>query len=134
MLFDRLSHGLMSRMGFPAFGEMGWPFQAHAPRVDMVDRGKDILIRAEMPGVRKQDLQIALTDNAVTIRSDTHKEAREEKGEYFRREISHGSFQRTLVLPTAVAGDAAKASFKDGVLELVLPKMDKPAGRKITIE
>ena len=134
LLFDRLSRGLMSRMGFPALGDIGWPFQAHAPRVDVIERDKDVLIHAEIPGVAKEDLSISVTDNSVTIRGDTHKESREEHGDYFRREISRGSFQRTLALPAEVAGDKAKASFKDGVLELTLPKLEKSSRRKIQID
>ena len=126
VLFDRLSRGLMSRMGFPALGDVGWPFQVHAPKVDVIDRGGELLVRAEIPGVTKDDLHISLTDQTVTIRGETHKESKEEKGDYFRREIASGSFQRTLALPCDVAGDQAKATFRDGVLELVLPK--KPGG------
>jgi HSP20 family protein len=133
LLFDRLSRGLMTRMGFPALGDVGWPFAASAPKVDVVDRGKELVVRAEIPGVSKEDLSISLTDNTLTIRGETHKESKEEKGDYHRREISRGSFLRTLALPAEVAGDRAKATFKDGVLELVLPKVDKPSGRKIEI-
>ncbi len=134
VLFDRLSRGLMSRMGFPALGDMGWPFQAHAPKVDVIDRGRELLVRAEIPGVTRDELQLSLTDRTVTIRGETHKESREEKGDYFRREIATGSFQRTLDLPCEVAGDLAKATFKDGVLELVLPKVGKSGSRKIRID
>jgi HSP20 family protein len=134
VLFDRLSRGLMSRMGFPALGDMGWPFQAHAPKVDVIDRGQELLVRAEIPGVTRDELHISLTDQTVTIRGETHKESKEEKGDYFRREIASGSFQRTLALPCDVAGDQAKASFKDGVLELVLPKVEKSGSRKIRID
>jgi HSP20 family protein len=134
LLFDRLSRGLMSRMGFPALGDTGWPFQAHAPRVDVIDRGKDLLLRAEIPGVKKEDLHISLTEQTVTIRGETHKESKEERGDYFRREIASGSFQRTLALPVEVVGDQAKASFKDGVLEVVLPKVEKPSARKVRID
>jgi HSP20 family molecular chaperone IbpA len=104
---------------------MGWPFQAHAPKVDVIDRGRELLVRAEIPGVTRDELQLSLTDRTVTIRGETHKESKEEKGDYFRREIASGSFQRTLALPCDVAGDHAKATFKDGVLELVLPKVGK---------
>ncbi|MBK6286950.1 MAG: Hsp20/alpha crystallin family protein [Gammaproteobacteria bacterium] len=134
VLFDRLSRGLMSRMGFPALGEAGWPFQAHAPKVDVIDRGKDLLVRAEIPGISKEDLSISLGDQTVTIRGETRKETKEEKGDYFRREISSGSFQRTLALPSAVAGDQAKASFNNGVLELVLPKIENAGARKLNID
>lgn len=134
VLFDRLSRGLMSRMGFPALGDMGWPFQAHAPKVDVIDRGKEILVRAEIPGVTKDDLHISLTDQTVTIRGETHKESKEEHGDYFRREIASGSFQRTLALPVEVVGDQASASFRDGVLELVLPKVERAPSRKVRID
>jgi HSP20 family protein len=134
VLFDRLSRGLMSRMGFPALGEVGWPFQAHAPRVDMIDRGQDLLVRAEIPGVTRDELHISLTGQTVTIRGETHKESKEEKGDYFRREIASGSFQRTLALPCDVVGDQARASFRDGVLELVLTKAEKSGARKVRID
>ena len=134
VLFDRLSRGLMSRMGFPALGDVGWPFQAHAPKVDVIDRGQELLVRAEIPGVTRDELHISLTDQTVTIRGETHKESKEEKGDYFRREIASGTFQRTLALPCDVAGDQAKASFRDGVLELVLPKAEKSGSRKIRID
>lgn len=134
LLFDRLSRGLMSRMGFPALTEAGWPFGAHAPRVDLVDRGTELVLRAEIPGIAKEDLHISLSDGVVTIRGETHKETRDEKGDYHRREISRGSFQRSIPLPVEVAGEQAKASFRDGVLELVMPKAGKPTGRRIAID
>jgi HSP20 family protein len=100
----------------------------------VIDRGRELLVRAEIPGVTRDELQLSLTDRTVTIRGETHKESREEKGDYFRREIATGSFQRTLDLPCDVAGDHAKATFKDGVLELVLPKVGKSDSRKIRID
>jgi HSP20 family protein len=134
LLFDRLSRGFLSRIGLPAHGESAWPSMINAPKVDLIDRGNELVVRAEIPGVAKDDLKISLTDQSVTIRGETHKETKEEKGDYHRREISRGSFQRTLALPAEVAGDKAKASFKDGVLELVLPKVDRPRARSVRIE
>ncbi len=134
VLFDRLSRGLMSRIGLPALGQTGWPFQAHAPKVDVIDRDDEVLVRAELPGMVKDDLEISLTDQTVTIRGETHKESKEERGDYYRREITSGSFQRTLALPAEVLGDAAKAAFEDGVLELTLPKAKKASKRKVKID
>lgn len=134
VLFDRLSRGLMSRMGLPALGQTGWPFQAHAPKVDVIDRDNEVLVRAELPGMAKDDLEISLTDQTVTIRGETHKESKEEHGDFFRREITSGSFQRTLALPAEVMGDVAKATFHDGVLELTLPKVAKTNRRKVKID
>ena len=133
LLFDRLSRGLMSRIGFPALGESGWPSQMNAPKVDLVDKGKELVLRAEIPGISKDELKITLTDDTVTIRGETHKETKDEKGDYHRREITRGSFQRTLALPSSVDGEKARASFKDGVLELVLPKIDKPGARSVKV-
>lgn len=134
LLFDRLSHRLMSRMGFPALADTGWPFSSQTPRVDLVDRGKELLLRAEVPGVAKEDLSISLKDGTVTIHGETRKESREDKGDYHRREISHGAFQRCVRLPADVDGEHTKASFKDGVLELVMPKLKESTGRHISIE
>lgn len=133
---ERFSSGLMPRMGMPAFGEMSWPFQANAPKVDVVERDDEILIRAELPGVNKDDLRLSLRDQTLTIRADTRKEEKEEKGNYFRREISTSTFQRTLTLPAAVEQDEskAKATFRDGVLQLKLKKVEDDSVRKIRVE
>lgn len=134
LLFDRLSHRLMSRMGFPALAETGWPFSQQTPRVDLVDRGKELVLRAEVPGVAKEDLGISLQDGTVTIHGETRKENREDKADYHRREISRGAFRRSVRLPAEVDGEHSKASFKDGVLELVMPKLHASAARHISID
>ena len=134
LLFDRLSHRLMSRMGFPALAEAGWPFSSQTPRVDLVDRGKELVLRAEVPGVAKEDLGISLQDGTVTIHGETRKESQEDKGDYHRREISHGTFQRCVRLPAEVDGEHSKASFKDGVLELVMPKLHESTATRIAID
>ena len=99
------------------------------PRVDMVDWEAEIVVRAELPRVTKEDLDVSMTDDSVTSRASTQREQKEEKGEYFRRELSHREFQRTLRVPVAVKGTEVKATFKDGILELVLPKVE-PAKRR----
>ncbi|MGH8524999.1 MAG: Hsp20/alpha crystallin family protein, partial [Gammaproteobacteria bacterium] len=102
--------------------ELRAPFEGRMPKVDIVDRENDICLRAELPGVSKDDLEVSMTDNNVTIRASTKHEEHEEKGGYHRREMSRGEFQRTVSLPVEVKGEEAKASFKDGILELVFPK------------
>jgi HSP20 family protein len=79
-------------------------------------------------------LDVSMTDDAVTLRASIRHEEKEEKGEYYRREMSRGEFQRTLRLPAAVKGEQAKATFKDGILELVLPKMEQAKRKTIRIE
>ena len=118
----------------PGLPELRAPFEGRMPRVDMIDRDTDIVIRAELPGIAKEDLDVSMTDDAVTLRASTRHEEKEEKGEYYRREMSRGEFQRTLRLPAAVKGEQAKATFKDGILELVLPKMEQAKRKTIRIE
>jgi len=103
------------------------------PRVDVVDRDDDVLIRAEIPGVGKEDLDVSMTDDTVTIKGSTSHEEKEEEGEYFRAELRRGAFSRTVGLPSDVDGSKAKASFKDGVLELTAPKAAKSKRRKIRV-
>jgi len=92
------------------------------PNVDIIDRGKEVLVRAEIPGFDKKDLKVSMTNTTVTIKGETSKEEREEKGDYYRREISKGSFSRVVSLPCEVVCEKAKSSFANGVLELTAPK------------
>lgn len=114
---------------WPAWPDLDLQTKGRFPKVDVIDRDTDILIRAELPGVKKEDLDISLKDDVLTIKASTKKEKQEEKGEYHRREISRGEFQRIMKLPGTIVGDKAKSSFKDGVLELTIPK-EKSAKRK----
>lgn len=117
----------------------GWPqlqmpFEGRLPKVDIIDRESEIVVRAEVAGVDKKDLDVSVTDNTVTIKGSTRQESKEEKGDYYRCEISQGSFARTVALPGDVDGSKAKANFKDGILELVLPKKEAAKRRSIKVE
>jgi len=104
------------------------------PKVDILDHDNDIEVKAALPGVKKEDLDVSVTNQTITIRSCTKEEKKEEeKGKYFRREISRGEFQRTLSLPDNVDGDKAKASFKDGILTVTIPKTEKSKRKSIEI-
>ena len=122
------------RMEWPSWGEMAAPFEARMPKVDVIDRDDEVLIRAEIPGVSKDDLDISVTDNTVTIKGETKRETKEEKGDYYRCEISRGTFARTLTLPANVDSDNAKAKFEDGVLALTIPKVEKAKRRTIKVD
>lgn len=118
----------------PSWGELAAPFEGKMPRVDIVDHDEEVVVKAELPGVDRKDLDISVTDNTVTIKGSTSQEEKEEKGDYYRSEISRGTYSRTLALPSDVAADKAKAKFKDGVLELTLPKLKKAKRRSIKVE
>jgi HSP20 family protein len=104
------------------------------PKVDVIDRDEEVVVKAELPGVKKEDLDVTLGDDSLTLRATTKSETKEEKGQYFRREISRGEFSRTIPLPCVVQGDKAKATFKDGVLEIAIPKAAGAKRRVIKID
>lgn len=87
-----------------------------------------------MPGVAKKDLDISMTDHSVTIKACTSYENKEEKSDYYRSEIEQGEYSRTIGLPADVDIDQAKSSFKNGLLELTVPKMERSQRRSIKVD
>jgi HSP20 family protein len=135
-VFDGLFHrGWMRpfRDVLPDMARLEETFGVGMPRVDVLDRDEEILVRAEVPGVEKKDLQVELGGQMLTIHGERRREEKEEKGEYFRSEIAHGTFSRTIRLPEEVALDKAAAEFKDGILEVRLPKTHKTERRRIDV-
>ena len=117
----------------------GWPrveaeLNERMPKIDVLDRDDEIVVRAELPGVDKDNLDISLSEDTLTIKATTRHESSEDEGDYHRREISTGSFARSIALPAAVDGDKAKASLKDGLLELTLPKAAPARRHSIKVE
>lgn len=110
------------------------PFEGKQPCVDVIDRDDNILVKAELPGVDKKDINISIANNVLTLEATMSKEEKEEKAEYYRQEICRGSYQRSIALPAAVKEDEAKATFQNGVLELTIPKMEKTKRSTIKIE
>lgn len=135
--FERLfPHSLLRpwRLEWPSWGELT-PFEIRTPRIDMVDRDDELYIRAEVPGVSKDDLDVSVTEDTVTLRGMLHHEAvEEEKGEYFYRELTYGGFSRTVPLPVAVDVEKCKVIYKDGILEIRLPKVEGAKPRRIEIQ
>ena len=117
------------RMDWP-----GWPgVETAAPKVDVIDRDREIVLRAEVPGVSKDDLEITMTDDSVTIRGTARHEEKKEEGDYYYCETSRGEFSRSVTLPAHVDGSKAQATYKDGILELTLPKLETAQRHKVEI-
>ncbi|HEY3377026.1 MAG TPA: Hsp20/alpha crystallin family protein [Armatimonadota bacterium] len=107
------------------------------PTIDIVDREQDILVRAEMPGIDKDKVQIEATSDSVMLRAEMKEEHEEKTNAYVRRERRLGSFQRVIPMPAEIKPAEVKAVYKDGVLEITLPKTEAAATRqpvKVTIE
>lgn len=104
------------------------------PQVDVIDRDDHILVRAAVPGVEKDNLEVSTTDHTVTIRGSSSYETKEEEGEYYRHEIGSGDFLRTVTLPASVDEANCKAVFKEGLLELTLPKTESAKRHSVKID
>jgi HSP20 family protein len=105
-----------------------------SPAVDMYDKKDEIVVKAEVPGVEKENISISLTDNTLTIKGEIKKEEEVKEEDYYYAERSYGSFSRTLTLPAKVQADKVKASFKNGVLEIHLPKAEEAKPKEIKVE
>jgi len=119
---------------WPSLGHIPRPFEGKTPRVDIVDRENEVLVKAELPGVKKEDLEVTTTDNTVSIKGSSRYEHKEEKGDYHRSEMACGVFARTLTLPAEVIADKAEARFSDGLLELTLPKRQDKKGHRVEVK
>jgi len=134
-LFDAyFSSGWLRPFQWPSMTKTMAPFEGRIPSVDVIDRDSEVVVKAELPGVDKKDLDISVTQNSVTIKGSTRHEEKEEKGDYHRCEISRGSYSRTMTLPADIDEENTKATFKDGVLELVLPKLKKTKRHSVKVE
>lgn len=114
-----------------------WPeMEEFAPIVDIFEEGDDVVVKAEVPGMHKEDLDVKLEDDMITISGEKKAEEKIEKKDYYRFERSYGSFCRAFRLPTEVQTEKAKAKFKDGVLEIRVPKTEeaKKKAKSIAIE
>lgn len=118
---------------WPSFSKMK-AFEGKTPSVDVIEKDNEIIVNAELPGVDKKDLDISVTNNTVTIKGSTSHEEKEEKGDYYRCEISQGSYSRTLPLPAEVDEEKTKAKFKNGILKLTLHKLKKSKRHNVEVD
>lgn len=104
------------------------------PVVESLIDGNQIVVRADLPGIDPKDVEVTVTGNTMTIRG-SRSQRHEEKGrDFIHREVSYGSFERSLTLPEGVQADQVKAVYRDGVLELTAPLPAQQASRKVPIE
>ena len=127
----------MNRLFEDFFGQTptraGWTNGAWNPSVDVSEDKDSVIIRAEMPGMTKEDVKISIQDNVLTLKGEKKQEKEEKEKNYHRVERSYGSFCRSFQLPTSVKNDKVKASYKDGVLCVTLPKTEEVKPKEIPI-
>jgi HSP20 family protein len=134
--FDRLVEDFWRRP-FPSLlrPERWWPVEgSRMPAVDVYEEKDDIVIKAEVPGLSKEDISVQVTDATLTIKGEKKREEATDEDDYYCRERSFGSFTRAVDLPCEVKADQVKASFKNGVLEVRMPKTEEAKKRAITVK
>lgn len=105
-----------------------------APAIDVEETNEAMVVRAELPGMKREDIKVKVAEDTVTISGERKYETEKKDRTFHRIERAYGSFQRTIVLPVSVQGDKAAAGYKSGVLELILPKAERVKAREITVE
>lgn len=125
----------MNRYFDDFFGEQrrGLAEGAWLPAVDVSETDADFVVRAELPGMAQNEIEINVQDNVLTLKGEKKQEKKEEKENFQRLERSYGSFSRSFTLPAGVKPEDIKASFKDGVLEVTMPKTEEAKPKKIAI-
>ncbi len=109
-------------------------FAGHSPRVDVYQTEDEVVIKAEIPGVSREDLSLYVDDRSVRISGETRREEKYSENDTYRSERYYGSFSRTVPLPAEVKPDEARAEYKDGILTVTVPKAEQSKGRKIDIQ
>ncbi len=133
--FDEILHQPFSLFRHPMWPRAQFPdTDVISPSVDIFEEGKEVVIKAEIPGIKKSDITIDISDNKMTISGEKKKETKVDRKDYHRVECSYGSFCRSFVLPDNVDSDKAKASFKDGVLEIRMPTSAQTKKKQISID
>lgn len=104
------------------------------PSVDIFEEKGDVVVKAELPGIKKEDIDITLTDETITISGEKNKEEEVKKKDYYRWECSYGSFNRTFSLPAEVQPNKVKTKMKDGVLEIRIPKTEEAKKKEVKVK
>ena len=113
--------------------EAGWGVRTWAPPVDIYETDDALILKAELPGVSKDDVSIEIHQNTLILRGQRKHEAEVKEDQYHRVERAYGTFQRSFTLPTLVDQEHVQATYKDGVLELRLPKSEAAKPKRIAI-
>jgi HSP20 family protein len=109
-------------------------FETWSPRTDFIENDKEFKVHLDLPGMTKNDIKVNFQDGRLSISGERKQAAENEKDDYIRRERYYGSFYRTFTLPEAVKEDKIKATFKDGVLWVTVPKAEVSKPKEVKID
>src|SRR4026208_819640 len=117
-----------------SFGDEGIGRGAWAPSVDIYENKDQIVLEAELPGMKQEDFDLSIENNVITLRGERKFEKTDEADNYHRVERSYGAFTRSFTLPQTVSPEGATAEYNDGVLRVTLPKREETKSRRIAVK
>ena len=116
-----------------AFDDVGIGRGAWAPSVDIYENKDQIVLEAELPGMKQEDFDLSIENNVITLRGERKFEKTDETDNYHRVERSYGAFTRSFTLPQTVSAEGATAEYNNGVLRVALPKREETKSRRIQV-
>src|SRR5947209_20571035 len=126
---NRLFTGNMARFDDEGIARGSW-----SPSVDIYENKDQIVLEAELPGMNREDFDLSVENNVITLRGERHFEKKDETDNYHRVERAYGSFTRSFTLPNTISAEGATAEYQNGVLRVVLPKREETKARRIEIK
>jgi len=130
---NRLFEGVLAPTGERGTAQTSSATRLWSPAVDVAETANDIVLRAELPGLKQEDIDIELSGDTLTLRGERKYENEERKDNFVRVERSYGRFQRSFTLAVPVNVEQVKATYKDGILEVHLPKSEAIKPRKVQV-
>ena len=109
--------------------ELGW-----TPSVEVYEKGDNFVVRAELPGMKKEELDISVLGDTLTIKGERKTESEVKEEDYYRCELCYGKFSRSVALPTAVEAGKVEANYENGILQITLPKAKEAKPKKIEVK
>ena len=134
-LFDMRSE--MNRLfdgffrGFPTVNER---LATYGPDVDIKETDDGVLVSIEIPGMEQKDIKLTVRENVLTLRGEKKREEEVKNADYLVSERTFGSFERSFTLPTNIQADKVTATYKNGILDIVLPKAEEAKPKEITVK
>ncbi len=129
-----ISDRLNRMLGDELRGSQDDAFGAWVPAVDVFEKGETLVIRAELPGVRREEIDVRIENGTLMLRGERRREEEIREGAAYRLERIYGRFSRSFALPTTVDASKISATFKDGVLEIAVPKAEEAKPKKVHID
>ncbi len=124
------------RRPFAPFGLTRLPVVTEevCPTVDIFESNGDVVLKAELPGIKKEDIEVSLSDGSITISGEKKAESEIKQKDYYKWESSYGSFCRSFALPAEIQRDKVKSTYKDGILEVRMPKTEAAKSKEIKVK